>query len=278
MIQEHTDMTKPPFSSYTELMHGGVEVTMAEEGSDMSSLVSQQLAARTYDCVIDNWTKSAPAATAISSICDAYLLQQCIYISSAGIYKEGPLLPLVETDTVLDKGTRSAETVFMAAHNPYTIFRPQYIYGGTKASKRYLDYFIAPAVEEKPVAIPAPGEQLVCLTHVSDVAAMIIAAILHPSACDEVFNCGTDRYVTYRGLCEMAHRAAGSELAETAALYDPLAADQHSNQKPGFPFRDRSFVTSPGKARRLLGWAPRHALAEDLISEVQDFLFLQQRQ
>jgi hypothetical protein len=74
MIQEHTDMTKPPFSSYAELLRSGVDFSMAAESHDVLDLLAKQLNARRVDCVIDNWTKSPSVAADISAMCDAHKL------------------------------------------------------------------------------------------------------------------------------------------------------------------------------------------------------------
>ena len=55
---------------------------------------------------------------------------------------------------------------------PYTVFQPLYIYGPYSA-KDYMGYFLDRLLRNRPVPIPAPGIQLVSLTHVEDVASMM---------------------------------------------------------------------------------------------------------
>lgn len=155
--------------------------------------------------------------------------------------------------------------------SPYTIFRPQYIYGTSKISKRYLDYFIASAVEERPIPIPAPGDQLVCLTHIDDVASKFATALDNPTAINHILNCGTDRYITYRGLCELVHQVVGNGAADCAPY---VLCDPGDPVLEAFPFRSTSFITTPAKAKKLLAWTPQHRIEEDMVGEVQDYLFM----
>ena len=55
---------------------------------------------------------------------------------------------------------------------PYTVFQPLYIYGPHTA-KDYMGYFLDRLMRNRPVPIPAPGIQLVSLSHVEDLASMM---------------------------------------------------------------------------------------------------------
>ena len=54
---------------------------------------------------------------------------------------------------------------------PYTVFQPLYIYGPHTA-KDCEQWFLDRILRDRPVPIPAPGIQLVALSHVEDVASM----------------------------------------------------------------------------------------------------------
>ena len=58
---------------------------------------------------------------------------------------------------------------------PYTVFQPLYIYG-PYAAKDYMGYFLDRLTRNRPVPIPAPGIQLVSLTHVEDIASLMAKA------------------------------------------------------------------------------------------------------
>ena len=52
---------------------------------------------------------------------------------------------------------------------------------------------------------------MVALSHVDDVTAIIAAAIGNANAYKQAFNCGTDKFISYKGLCEAIAKAANSE-------------------------------------------------------------------
>ena len=67
------------------------------------------------------------------------------------------------------------------------------------------------------------GEQVVALSHVDDVSAIIAAAIGNPKAHKQVFNCGTDKFISYKGLCEAIAKAANSTCSFSSAPCCPPA-------------------------------------------------------
>ena len=62
---------------------------------------------------------------------------------------------------------------------PYTVFQPLYIYG-PYAAKDYMGYFLDRLMRNRPVPIPAPGVQLVSLSHVEDIASLMAKASMNP--------------------------------------------------------------------------------------------------
>ena len=66
---------------------------------------------------------------------------------------------------------------------PFTIFQPLYIYGPHTA-KDCEQWFLDRILRDRPVPIPAPGIQLVALSHVEDVASMLARVrFAHSFAC-----------------------------------------------------------------------------------------------
>ena len=138
------------------------------------------------------------------------------------MYKSSLVTPLIETDAVKSSDVRAVEVEVEKSGVPFTFLRPQYIYG-PKSNKRYLDYFIARAHRKFPIPLPLSAEQLVCLTHVEDVASLISATLFNPSAKNEVFNCGTDRYISYKGICQLVHSALKTDVEKDVSYlyFDP---------------------------------------------------------
>ena len=76
-------------------------------------------------------------------------------------------------------------------------------------------------------SVAGDGEQLVALSHVDDVSAIIAAAIGNPKAHKQVFNCGTDKFISYKGLCEAIAKAANSTSSSRPGR-SPLLNRWHS--------------------------------------------------
>lgn len=263
ILQDKCNYNKLPFSAYGELASLGVRVIDA----DVASADPAVMGDFTADYIVDNWSKSEGNAAFVADITKKQAVKQLLFVSSAGMYDSGYTAPHIETDPVKESnGARKVEATYMDCGIPYTFLRPQYIYG-EKSDKRYLDYFIGRATRQLPIPLPLSADQLVCLTHCEDVAGLIESAIGHSAALNEVFNCGTDRYISYQGLCQLVHREVGSQEQDRGYLYfDPKLYGSVQ-----FPFRRETFVTSPGKAKRLLQWAPKHTLEGDMGVEVADY-------
>ena len=128
-------------------------------------------------------------------------------------------MPVVESDEVkADNGARKVELAVLDSGLPCTFIRPQYIYG-PRASKRYLDFFIGRAARKLLIPLPLSGQQLVCLSHISDVSSLIGTTIGNAKAKNEVFNCGSDEFVSYQGICTMIHNALGTDEKDRKYLY-----------------------------------------------------------
>ena len=142
--------------------------------------------------------------------------------------------PHVETDDVkASNGPRTVEVAAMEAGIPYTFMRPQYIYG-PKMAKRYLDFYIGRAMRNLPIPLPMSGEQLVALTHSEDIGSLVCAAVGHPAAINEIFNCGTDEYQGYEALADMFNEACGTKPEDFKYMYfDPKDFDGWGKSDPG---------------------------------------------
>jgi nucleoside-diphosphate-sugar epimerase len=83
----------------------------------------------------------------------------------------------------------------------------------------------------------------VALSHVDDVTAMIALAIGNAKSHKQIFNCGTDRFISYKTLCVAISKACKQVDGPKFAFYDP----KKLNIKPSFPFRASTFVLDPSK-------------------------------
>ncbi|CAN0004699.1 unnamed protein product, partial [Phaeothamnion confervicola] len=156
---------------------------------------------------------------------------------------------------------------------PWTAFRPQYIYGPKTNKRDYLDWFIDRVVYGlSPIPLPKHGDQFVCVTHAEDVANMMASVVGNEAAAaGQVFNCATDRYITYNSLLKEVG-ASHSHLAGVEMnYYDPA---DYELPKGYFPFRNDHFFINSGKARRekLYVFFPlSHWLIQDLKWYVEGY-------
>ena len=273
LIQDKCNYKSVPFSSYNELKDSGVIVhdcNLAD--SEAVATLTKELETKNFDAVVDNWSKSPENAKFGISLAKSTHVNQYIFISSAGMYKSAYEAPIEEDNPVKTNDARKVELEVVSSGIPYTFLRPQYIYG-TKTNKRYLDFFIGRAYRKLPIPLPLHGEQLVCLTHIEDIGDFIAASILNSNAINQILNCGTDRFISYKGLAKLVHSTLGnSEDDQKFLQYDPDAyPDWDGKGVQEFPFRKETFITSNSKAKHLLNWKPKHIISEDLVAEIEEY-------
>ena len=98
----------------------------------------------------------------------------------------------------------------------YTIFRPHNVYGelqniGDKY-RNVIGIFMNNIMQDAPLVIFGDGEQTRAFTHIADVAPHIARAVDIPEASGEVFNVGSDKYVTVNELADLVMTVMGKEV------------------------------------------------------------------
>ncbi len=279
--QEKTNFQKSPFKETIELQSKSSNIFSID--SSALNPDSKPDSVDSFDFVIDNWSKSAQN---VSQILDSRrskgIPSQYVFISSAGMYQQEELYPLTEVAKVKDSNdVRKTELAILdqlkrpeLSSIKYTFLRPQYLYG-SKSSKNYLSYFIGRVVRDRPVPVPLSGDQLVCLTHQQDAASFILAAIGNPKAQNQIFNLGTHRYISYKGIVELIHKAVNPDATKTKFVhYDPLHYPnwKSSNSNALFPFRRDTFITSVSKGVELLHWKPQYSIQNELPKLVKEYI------
>ena len=146
---------------------------------------------------------------------------------------------------------------------PFTVFQPLYIYGAY-TNKDCEQWFLDRIVRGRPVPIPAPGVQLVTVSHVEDLANAMAAVVGNEGAKRQHFNIGSDRAITLAGIVSTLAKAAGVEAE--IVLYDPKSVQLEKGE--GFPFRTGHFFANVGKAKKVLDWKPGHTLLGDAAERV----------
>jgi nucleoside-diphosphate-sugar epimerase len=262
ILQDSCDKSAQPFCSYNQLQGLTVVDTKLKDIEAMKSFLSS---GNKFDVVVDNNSKSTEAAAAISDAVKSYGPDsQYLYVSSGGMYKGkcGPNGYLEKDgETKDDNDCRIVEKYLESQDIKWTSFRPQYIYGDHTNKRSNVDWFVDRITRDRVVPLPGDGEQLVALSHVDDVSAIIAAAIGNAKAYKQVFNCGTDKYISYKGLCEAIAKASGKSVK--FAHYDPKKLET----KPSFPFRATTFIVDPAKAKTELGWkGAKHEVPSDMVA------------
>uniref|UniRef100_A0A0D9WWT5 NAD-dependent epimerase/dehydratase domain-containing protein n=1 Tax=Leersia perrieri TaxID=77586 RepID=A0A0D9WWT5_9ORYZ len=258
-------MNKPPFSRFSELTSAGAR-TVWGDPSDVGAAVGGGGAA--FDVVVDNNGKDLDAVKPVADWAKAAGAGQFLFVSSAGIYTPTDELPHVEGDAVKESaGHVGVEKYIAGEFGNWASFRPQYMIGSGN-NKDCEEWFFDRIVRGRAVPIPGSGMQLTNITHVRDLASMLALAVENPgAAAGKIFNCVSDRAVTFNGLVKMCAAAAGAE--PNIVYYDPAAVGVDA--KKAFPFRNMHFYAEPRAAKEALGWTSTTNLPEDLKERFAEY-------
>ena len=150
----------------------------------------------------------------------------------------------------------------------YTIIRPAGIFG---PGAHYFAASFYKRGKRKPVVFIGKGAGAMYCAFVDDVADLIATAAVHPAAEGEIFNCVIDPPPTQRQFMAAWSRLSGHE--RYLGIPTPLAKIGGLVAKPfakeGTYLRElnanldhvnRYVTIDSSKAKRLLGWQPRHTL------------------
>jgi nucleoside-diphosphate-sugar epimerase len=247
---------KDPYSQYDKLASEGVTISWGNPADDAS------LPDGPFDIVYDN---NGKALDVCKPAIDKYKgkVKHYAFVASAGAYKADDIEPmLVEGDErKASAGHVEVEKYLEEQDLPYTVFQPQYIYG-PYTNKDCEQWFVDRIIRDRPVPIPSPGTQLVNLSHVEDLAAMLATVPGNDAAVRQQFNLASDRAITFDGIVKAIGKALGKE--PKIVHFNPKDFD-----KKAFPFRTVHFFCGADKAKSVLGWQPQHNFlgdVEDLVS------------
>ena len=165
---EACNYKKLPFSKYEMELKSALGVKVFDTkltGDGSGPNAASPIKGMKFDYIIDNWAKGTENATFSIGIADESGASQHLFVSSAGMYKNGEGTGATEDSDVKENDARKVELAMEAASIPYTFLRPQYIYG-PNAAKRYLDYFIARAARKLPTPVPLDGSQKVSIVNI----------------------------------------------------------------------------------------------------------------
>lgn len=223
-----------------------------------------------FDVVLDNNGKDLDTVKPVADWAKSAGVKQFLYISSAGIYKPSDEVPHVEGDPVKGDASHVFVEKYIAdlSFSSWAIFRPQYMIGSGN-NKDCEEWFFDRIVRDRPVLLPGSGMQLTNISHVRDLSNMLFLAVGNPAAASgNIFNCVSDRAVTFDGLTKLCAQAAGKEAK--IVHYDPKAVG--IDAKKAFPFRNMHFYAEPRAAKERLEWTSNTNLAEDLKERFKEYV------
>jgi len=185
-------------------------------------------------------------------------VKRLVYFSSSTVYgnfasprvdEESPVRP----DTTYGAYKLAGELFVKSAARdkglPYTIIRPQALYGPRCVSRRVTQIFIENALDDKPLRIDGNGSAAHDFTYIDDLVSGVVACLDSPDASDN------------ETFCITASQARTlKELAEIVQSHIPCEI-QYGPPDPEKPSRG---TMDCSKAERLLGWRPRLTLEEGM--------------
>ncbi len=145
---------------------------------------------------------------------------------------------------------------------PARVLRLTNVYGPRQSLSKdglgFFPVFLRRALDGDAIAVFGDGQQQRDCLHVADVVRAMVAA-LHPEAEGEVFNLGHPEAHPLLHIAQTVAAAAGGTPVELVPFPDELARIDIG-----------SFQGDYSKAKRVLGWEPRVALAEG-VADTIDF-------
>lgn len=198
-------------------------------------------------------------------------IKRIIYLSSSMVFESTKYFPSKEKDLVIIPPPVSAygfsklvgEWYCHAFKDEYdlnyTIIRPFNAYGINEAPGEDVGYaHVIPDLIKKilsgqyPLELLGNGLQTRCFTHVSDIAAGIIAAMESKKGENEDFNIGSEKEITMIGLAKLLWKKCGKLMPFRVKYVD------------GFKYDIKRRVPSSKKAIRILGWKTEKKLEKEL--------------
>lgn len=224
-----------------------------------------------YDFLVDNWSSNVEKATQILDLGKQCQTERIVHLSPAmNLYKTTEINPIPENSEIHSEcENANVEAMFIGSDVPFTVIRWQYVHGGEKSP--LLEYLIERIARDMHVPLPLHGEQLLSMTHVSDLAGLVSSCMRESAAKNEIFNCGGEKYITYQGLCSMVKDILDTSDDVKYLYFEPKLFDVPT-KSVAYPFGRSSSLLSTSKALSKLDWKPSHNFESGLKEEVNYIL------
>ena len=202
--------------------------------------------------------------------------ERLVYVSSSMVFERATEFPTTEAHLDDCRPPHSAygfsklagEVYCRALHDehgvPYTICRPFNAYGRGELPDEEpgIAHMVPDLIRkvlhgQRPLEIFGSGKQTRTLTHVSDVADGIVAAMSHPAGVNEDFNISASEERTVEQVARVIWEACGEE----PAMFE-------LRHLPSFEVDVQRRWPSVEKAQRVLGWQARVDLRDGIIDTI----------
>jgi len=193
----------------------------------------------------------------LQAVRDLDTLERFVYISSSMVYGDFQRVPCDEDHPTRPKevygGLKLSGEIFTRVYTKlygvdHAIVRPSALYGPADNNRRVLDIFLENALRGKPLQVLG-DETALDFTFVTDAAAGLVAATLHPAGRNQTFNLTRGQGRTILEAAEIITRLVPGTKIEN------LEAD---NKMP------RRGVLDIAKATETIGFQPKVSLEEGL--------------
>ncbi|MGA2452568.1 MAG: NAD-dependent epimerase/dehydratase family protein [Solirubrobacteraceae bacterium] len=195
----------------------------------------------------------------LRALADAPELGHVVYVSSSMVYGDFEREPMPEHAACRPREPygrfkHTAESLVrshgLAAGHTVTIVRPSAVYGPGDLGGRFVQRLVGAAHSGATLTLTAGGRTRLDFTFVEDLADGLRRAVLHPAGATATFN------MTY---------GEGRSLEEAVTIVRELGYAinvEHGVER--FRFRPRRGTLDISRARRVLGYEPRHSLERGL--------------
>jgi nucleoside-diphosphate-sugar epimerase len=209
-------------------------------------------------------------------------VQHFIHCGTIWVYGHNPAVPATESDQLnpfgdYGIGKAEIETYLLAEAAkglPATVFRPGHIVGPgwspLNPAGNFNDAVFAAIRRGEELLLPNFGLETVHHIHAEDIATQVMAIIANRSkAVGEAFNTVSAQALNLRGYAEAMFRWFGHEPRIRYLPFDEWEKTQApKDAEATWGHIARSPAHSVEKARRLLGWEPRHSSLDSVKEAV----------
>jgi nucleoside-diphosphate-sugar epimerase len=189
--------------------------------------------------------------------------ERLVHVGSSLEYgpKAGPTAETDALEPITVRGAAKAAAALLALQlaregRPVTVVRPFSVYGPGEPPHRLVPTVARAALRGETIRLTRPGIRR-DFVFVDDVVEALVLAASSPAVAGETFNVGTGR------------ETANEEVVATLADVLGLELDVEVGAFDAYPWDTGTWEADNRKARRLLGWEPRHGLADGLRATVE---------